>query len=124
MLVWGKRERCELMSILSGVFALLSPPPPGAPAPAFAEPGVIESLMDKASLFPAGSGEFDCEFVYPDREIALQAIASAGIVVRAGRHLGEDKVLEAITSAFGPFTRADGSLRHTNRFRWVIAERP
>jgi len=125
MLVWGSREHCELMSgTLAPVLALLPPPPAGAPSPlALSEPGVMEGLMDRAGLSPVASGEFDCEFVYPDADTALRAISSAGILVRAMRQLGEDRVKDTLAGTFGKFRRADGSIIHKNRFRWAIAER-
>jgi SAM-dependent methyltransferase len=120
MLVWGARGDCELLSrILAPVVSML-PSPGGPPAPAFAEPGVIESLMDKAALMPEASGEFDRTFAYENEELAWRAISSAGMLVRAMRLLGEDKVKTAITGTFGPLTRADGGIAHRNRFRWVI----
>src|SRR6185295_17202322 len=49
MLVWGRREACELVSgTMAAVFALLPPAPSGAAPPAFAHPGVIEGVMAKA----------------------------------------------------------------------------
>jgi SAM-dependent methyltransferase len=121
-LVWGRRTDCELLSrILAPVMSMLPAPPSGSPpAPAFAEPGVIEGLMEKVSLTPLASGEFDCSFAYQDQHAAWRAISSAGSLVRAVRLLGEDKVKASVTGTFGPFTRADGTIAHRNRFRWVI----
>jgi SAM-dependent methyltransferase len=122
MLVWGRRGDCELLSrILAPVVSQLPAPPPGSPpAPAYAEPGVIESLMEKAALAPQASGEFDCTFIYENEDVAWRAISSAGMLVRAMRLLGEDKVRAAINGTFEPLTRADGSIAHRNRFRWVL----
>jgi len=125
MLVWGRREDCDLMgAILPPVMAILPAPPPGASAPIpYAEPGMIESLMEKAGLAPEANGEFDCAFSYPDSEIAWRAISSAGVMVRAARFAGEDTVREAIFGTLKPFVGADGTVIIRNRFRWVIAER-
>ena len=122
MLVWGRRGDCELLSrILAPVMSMLPAPPSGSPpAPAFAEPGVIDSLMQGASLTPLAGGEFDCTFAYEDAHAAWRAISSAGSLVRAVRLLGEDQVKAAVTGTFRPFTRADGTIAHRNRFRWVI----
>ena len=122
ILVWGRRADCDLLGhILAPVMSMLPPPPGGSvPAPAFAEPGVVEGLMERASLTPLASGEFDYIFVYEDERAAWRAISSAGSLVRAVRLLGEDKVKAAVTGTFSPFTRADGTIAHRNRFRWVI----
>ena len=120
MLVWGRRAECELLSrILAPVVSML-PSPRGPPAPAYAEPGVIERLMETAALTPGASGEFDHTFVYENEDVAWRAISSAGMLVRATRFLGEDTVKTAITGTFGPLTRVDGSIAHCNRFRWVV----
>lgn len=46
ILVWGRREDCDLLTkVMPAVVALLpESPPPAAPPPALAEPGVIENV--------------------------------------------------------------------------------
>jgi len=125
MLVWGRKEHCDLLgAILPPVMAMLPAPPPGSPAPfAYTEPGVIENLMEKTGLVPQASGEFDCAFSYPDAEIACRAIASAGLLVRAARLAGEENVRSFIAKGLAAFTQGDGTIVIRNRFRWVIAGR-
>jgi SAM-dependent methyltransferase len=123
MLVWGRRQDCELLSgTLSAVMTLLPPPSGTVSSLAFSEPGVIETVMRKAALSPVLDGEIDCQFHYPDAATAWRAISSAGIIVRAIRQLGETAIRTAVTDTFSGFTRADKSIIYHNRFRWVIAE--
>ena len=126
MLIWGSREYCELISgTLSAVMSLLPPPPPGAPSPlALSDPGVMEEMLDRCGFASPQTGDVDFDLTFPDRAIALRAIVSAGILVRAMRQLGEEKVKETIAGTFGKFTRGDGSVTYKNRLRWALARRP
>ena len=120
MLVWGRREACELVSgTMAAVFALLPPAPSGAAPPAFAQPGVIEGLMAKAGLAPTADGEFACALAFPDAGAAVRAVMSAA--ARAIRHAGEDAVRDAIVGTLPRFTRPGGEVVWNNRFRWVAA---
>lgn len=122
MLVWGKREDCELISgTASAAFALLPPAPEARPPLPLAEPGVIEGLMREAGLQPTGTGEFPGALVLPDIDAAVQAVLAAS--ARAIRHAGEKTVADAIRGTLPRFTRPDGSVVWNNRFRWVTARR-
>jgi hypothetical protein len=104
---------------------LLPPPPaPAAAAPSpvvFAEPGVIEGLMTRAGLSPAGAGDIDGEFLYRDAEIAFRAIVTSPPMIRAIKTVGEEAVRRALVRSLDGFTQADGSIVQHNRFRWVTA---
>jgi SAM-dependent methyltransferase len=120
MLVWGRRQDCELVSgTASAVFALLPPSTDSRPPLAFAEPGVIEEVMAEAGLVPTGSGEFAGPIAAPDVETAVKMVLSAS--ARAIRTAGEAAVANAIRGTLPPFTRPDGSVVWNNRFRWVTA---
>jgi len=127
MLAWGRREDCELVAgVMPAIFALLPRPPekpPSSPSPPLGEPGAMEALMRAAGLDPDRSGEIASELVFPDVPTAIRAIVSAGAVVRAVRHAGEDAVTEAVARALQRFTRSDGSVALANRFRWATASR-
>ena len=79
VLVWGRREDCELISITaSAVFALLPPAPQGAPPPRpWAETGVIEGVMREAGLVPVEDGEFPGALEFPDAATATRTVLSA-----------------------------------------------
>jgi SAM-dependent methyltransferase len=123
MLVWGRREDCELITVtMPALFALLpSASPPDKPAPVLSEPGVIEELMDRAGLTPTGSGEFGAPLAFPDAETAVRAILSAGPSARAIDLVGEETVAGAVAGTLGPVTRPGGAVVWNNRFRWVTA---
>jgi SAM-dependent methyltransferase len=123
MLVWGRREDCELITVtMPALFALLPPAPPtDRPAPVLSEPGVIEEFMDRAGLVPTGGGEFGAPLVFPDARTAVRAILSAGPSARAIDLVGEDAVASAVVGTLGPVTRPGGAVVWNNRFRWVTA---
>lgn len=121
LLFWGKPEDCEHDVTLKAVGALLPPPPPGAPAPlALSQPGVVEGLVEQAGLRLQETGEVACPFEYPDDEVALKAICSAGPVVRAIRAVGEQRVYDEVLRSLAPYKRSDGSYRQRNAFRYFI----
>jgi SAM-dependent methyltransferase len=122
VLVWGPRADCQLITVtMSAVLALLPPAPAGPPPPAFAQQGVLESLMRSAGLRPAASGSFAADLAFADADAAVRAVASAS--ARAIAHAGEARVLDTIRATLPAVTRADGSVAWRNRFRWVRATR-
>jgi SAM-dependent methyltransferase len=123
VLVWGRREDCELISVtMPAVFGLLPASQPGAPPPRpWAEPGVVEGVMREAGLAPADSGEFPGALAFPDAATATRAVLSAS--ARAIRHAGAEAVEQAVLETLPKVTRPDGSVVWNNRFRWVRAIR-
>ncbi len=122
MLTWGPRQACDLISkVMPAVFALLPPPAAAAPAPVFAEPGVIEALMRRAGLEPGTGSEFEAVLAFPDLETGVRACLAAS--ARAIRHAGEAAVRQAIAAAMAPFAGAHGEVRLVNRFRVVVARK-
>ena len=119
---WGRPQDCETDATLKAVGALMPPPPPGAPAPlALSEPGVVEGLLRQADLSLSETGEVACPFEYPDEEIALKALCSAGPVVRAIRAVGEPKVYDAVLTSLVPYKLGTGGYRQRNTMRYFIA---
>jgi SAM-dependent methyltransferase len=123
MLVWGRREDCDLLTkVMPAVFALLPPPPPNAPPPlALSEPGVIEDLMAQAGLIPNNFSELSVALEFADIGIAARAIMSAS--ARAIMHSGEERVQRGIEDALHSTVRSDGTIRLDNRFRLALATR-
>jgi SAM-dependent methyltransferase len=122
MLVWGRRDDCEMTATTNAVLALLppSPTPPGQP---IGDPGVLESLMSEAGLRPVGGGDVDCPFIFPDLDTAIRTMRSAGMVAKAEEIAGEEPVVQALRNSLRSLVRPDGSVVQRNRFRWVMGER-
>ncbi|WP_352637962.1 class I SAM-dependent methyltransferase [Mesorhizobium sp. M0145] len=79
MLVWGRREDCELVSgTASAVFPLLPPGEPGTPPPLpLAEPNAIDEVMHQAGLEPTDASEFSAALAVPDAQTAVRVVLSA-----------------------------------------------
>jgi SAM-dependent methyltransferase len=122
--VWAPPELCELAGYLAAVGSLLPPPPPGAPGPfALSGDGALAALMARAGLEPCETRDVLCRFDYASERDALRGLISAGPVVRALRHAGEEATREAVAESIAPFRRAGGSYRIDNAFRFTLATR-
>ena len=120
MLVWGPRDKCELMSqVMPAVFAL-DPPRPPATRPPLAESA--EGFMREAGLHPEISRDLTAILTYVSRDAATNAILAAS--VSTIRHAGEALVRRKVTEALAPFVGPDGAVRLRNMFRLVTARRP
>jgi SAM-dependent methyltransferase len=84
VVIFGREDRNELVSVLRAIRALLPPAPPGAPGPlALSPPEVLDDLLARAALAVTADGYLESVYEYPDLKTALRAIGSAGPTVRA-----------------------------------------
>ena len=122
VVTWGAPERCETRTVLAALGALLPPPPPGAGGPfALSQPGALEELLAAAGLTPKHADEVPVSFVAPDLETAVRGHLSSGPARRAIQVAGHDAVEAVIRTALEPSIQPDGSSRHDNAFRYVVA---
>lgn len=119
---WGPYEDCESSGHLKALAALLPPPPPGAPGPfALSDEARAKALVREAGLTPVAMADVDCPFAYPNLEIALRAMLSAGPAEKAIRASSFERAREAIASSIAPFRTAAGGYLMRNKFRYLIA---
>ncbi|QIG50836.1 class I SAM-dependent methyltransferase [Nordella sp. HKS 07] len=120
MLVWGRRDKCELMSeVMPAVVAL------GSPSASPAKPPLVETadgFMRAAGLDLEICGDLAATLVYADRHAAANAILAAS--ESTIRHAGEARVRGALNVALAPFVGEDGAVRLRNMFRLVTGRRP
>jgi SAM-dependent methyltransferase len=122
VVAWGDPDRCETRSVLAAIGALLPPPPPGAAGPfALSAPGTLEELVATAGLTPKHAEEVELPFELPDLDTAVRGHLSSGPARRAIGMAGLAAVEGAIRSALEPSVQPDGTSRHTNVFRYVVA---
>ncbi len=117
---WGAPEDCEVGPVFKAVVEALPSPPPGEGPFALSAPGALESLVERAGLTVADSGEADGPMEYPEPGIAWRAFRSAGPLQGAIRAAGEEKIKTAFLKTLEPNTN-EGKVRLENRFRYVIA---
>jgi SAM-dependent methyltransferase len=122
MATWGQPQACEAAGYLRVVGALMPPPPPGAEGPfSLSEPGALEAVMSRAGLEAGHAEEVEAPFAYPDMETALRGLLSAGPVVAALNHAGEQRVRDAVAGSLADHRDAEGGVRLRNVFRYVVA---
>lgn len=122
VVTWAEPERCESRVVLAAVGSLLPPPPPGAGGPfALSAPGKLEELLSAAELTPHRAGEVPAPFIFPDLDTAVRANLAAGPTQRAIEHAGLAATEEAFRTAMQSGRQPDGSYRHNNAYRFVIA---
>ncbi|MFE7194105.1 SAM-dependent methyltransferase [Kitasatospora sp. NPDC057541] len=120
---WGPRERCESAAVLDVARRMARRS--GAPDPfELSPPGALEDLLAGTGLRPAGGGRVGCPFAYADLESALRGLLSTGLYDAASEFSGPALVAKELEEALQPYLRPDGTVRMTNVFRYLIAERP
>jgi SAM-dependent methyltransferase len=118
---WGRPEDCESSGHLKALAALM-PPPMGAPGPfALSDEVGARALLREAGLTPISMADVDCPWVYPNLEIALRAMLSAGPAEKAFRASSFNRARDAVASSIAPFRTASGGYRMKNKFRYLIA---
>jgi SAM-dependent methyltransferase len=121
--VWGDPGRCQTEALFARLRALA--PPPGTPAPlAVSDPGVVESLLEKAGLALAGGGEAPVSLSYAGHDQAWTAHISAGPLQKVIDIAGPDAVRRAMHEVLEADRKPDGQLRQDNIFRYVLATKP
>ncbi|MGL6209358.1 MAG: class I SAM-dependent methyltransferase [Paracoccaceae bacterium] len=122
MMLWGRPEGMEAMSLVAALRPLLPPPPPGAPSPfALSDPDRLRAFVADAGMTPREVIEGDCPWTYPDEATALRGINSNGMAIRVAGQVGQETVTTAYATAFAPFRQPDGSYCVGARYMAVIA---
>lgn len=122
VVTWAVPERCETRAVLAAIGGLLPPPPPGAGGPfALSAPGKLEELVAAAGLTPRRADEVPTPYIFPDLDTAVRAHLASGPSRRAIEHAGRQATVDALRAALAGSLQSDGSSRHDNAFRYLIA---
>src|SRR5687768_17263967 len=84
-------------------------------------PGALERIATGAGLTPQDRFHASFPIDYPDEPTLLRWLLSAGGVVEAVGHSGEEAVRRAIVETQSPFRNADGGYRLENEWTYLIA---
>ena len=77
--------------------------------------------MSEAGLTPIAVVDVECPWIYPNLDIALRAMLSAGPAERAIRNSGMERARDAVANAIAPYRKPSGEYRLNNKFRYLIA---
>jgi len=119
---WGQPDDCEAAGHLKALGALMPPTPPGAPGPfALSDEAKLKALASEAGLTPMAVADVECTWVYPDLDMALRAMLSAGPAERAIRNSGMDRARDAVAASIVAYRQPSGQYRLNNKFRYLLA---
>lgn len=124
VMIWGNKEDCEAAAYLKAVGSLLPPPPPGAAGPfALSENQLLEKTLEEVGFMIINNADISTIWDYPDKDIALRGLMSAGPVARAIESNSIEKVSDVIAEAVQPYTNDAGHVIFHNKVRIVIAKK-
>ena len=122
-MIWGNKEDCEAASYLKAVGSLLPPPSPVAAGPfALSENQLLEKIVEEIGLRIVDNTDVTSIWDYPNIDIALKGLMSAGPVAKAIDNSGFEKVYETIATVMQPYIQQNGHVVYNNKFRVVISE--
>lgn len=119
--MWCEPERCDMSSVSKSV-ASLAPAPSAPTVPSLSEKSNLIQLVESAGFRVVHEGDVECPFEFESLDTGWRTIRSAGMLVALRRKLGEDRVKDAVLPALEPFRAADGSVRLSNWFRYLVCE--
>jgi SAM-dependent methyltransferase len=124
VMIWGNKEDCEAASCLKAVSSLLPPPPPGAGGPfALSENLLLEKTIEEIGLRIIDNTDVIAIWDYPNADIALKGLISAGSAAKAIDNSGFEKVHKTIAAAIQPYIQQNRHVVYKNKFRVVICEK-
>jgi ubiquinone/menaquinone biosynthesis C-methylase UbiE len=124
IMIWGNKKDCEVGSFLRIVGSLLPPPPPGVGGPfALSENKLLETIIKNCGLKIIDNTDIISIWDYPNADIALKGLLSAGTATKAIRNSGFEKVYKESSRALEPYIQKNGHVIYKNKFRVVISEK-
>ena len=123
VMIWGNKEDCEVSTNLKAIGSLL-PPPPGAGGPfVLSENQLLEKTLEEVGFKIITNKDIQSIWDYPNSEIALKGLLSAGTAAKAVENSGFEKVYKTMIEAIKPHTRKNGRVIYNNKWRVVICEK-
>ncbi len=123
-MIWGNKEDCEAVSCIKALGSLLPPPPPGARGPfALSENQLLEETLEEVGFKIISNCDIESVWNYPNSEIALKGLLSAGPAAKAIEHKGIETVYQTVKESLKPHTKNNGQVTYNNKWRVVICEK-
>jgi SAM-dependent methyltransferase len=124
VMIWGNKEDCEALTYLKAIGSLLPPPPPGAAGPfALSENQLLERTLEEVGFKIIANDDVPAVWDYPNTDIALKGLLSAGPVAKAIDNSSFGKVNDAVASDMQQYIQQNGSVVYNNKYRVVICEK-
>jgi SAM-dependent methyltransferase len=124
VMIWGNKEDCEALTYLKAIGSLLPPPPPNAAGPfALSENQLLERTLEEVGFKIIANDDVPSVWDYPNTDIALKGLLSAGPVAKAIDNSSFGKVYDAVASDMQPYIQQNGSVIYKNKYRVVICEK-
>lgn len=124
VMIWGNKEDCEGLTYLKAIGSLLPPPPPGAAGPfALSENQLLEKTLEEVGFKIIANDDVTAIWDYPNTDIALKGLLSAGPVAKAIDNSSFENVYEAVAADIQQYIQQNGSVIYNNKYRVVICEK-
>ena len=124
IMIWGSKEDCETASYIEVIGSLLPPRPPGAAGPfALSDNRLLEKILEETGLRIIDNTDVTSVWDYPNVDIALKGLLSAGSTAKAIDIRGFEKVYKTTATAIQPYIQQNGHVVYKNKFRVVISEK-
>jgi SAM-dependent methyltransferase len=119
---WGPPQDCEAAGHLKALGGLMPAPPPGAPGPfALSDEANLKALANGAGFAPIAVVDVACPWTFPDLEIALRGMLSAGPAERAIRNSSMERAREVVAASIAAYATPSSGYRLNNKFRYLVA---
>jgi len=83
----------------------------------------LENTLEEIGLTIIHNNDVPSVWEYPDTDIALKGLLSAGPAARAIENSGFEKVYETMKEAIKPHVLNDGRVEYHNKWRVVISQK-
>jgi hypothetical protein len=123
-MIWGNKEDCEALTYLKVIGSLLHSQPPDAAGPfALSENQLLERTLEEVGFKIIANDDVPSVWDYPNTDIALKGLLSAGPVAKAIDNSSFGKVYDAVASDIQLYIQQNGSVIYKNKYRVVICEK-
>lgn len=126
VVIWGRHEAGDAATVVAALAPLLAGSRTTSPqADALTEEGGLRRFVEDGGLMaPFEVGDVNTEWSYPSLAMAVRGLNSAGSARSAADRTNEDAVTRAHEAALRPYVKADGTVRLSALFRYIIARAP
>jgi SAM-dependent methyltransferase len=126
VVIWGRHEAPDAAAVVAAIAPLLGDSRTTASqTAALTEEGGLRCFAEEGGLaVPFEVGDGNTEWSYPDLATAVRGLNSAGSARLAADRTSEEAVSRVHEAALRPYVKADGTVRFSAVFRYIIGRAP